>query len=202
MRFILVVLSLYTVCCGKPANRHENAILVFGDSIAAGYAASYFYAQMLGDELRMPVNNFAIPGSRIDQKGQYPTIMQTEILPGDIVLFCPGINDAAQNALNHEYLKNYEKQLRDIVSKFYYSGARVYLGTTLMGVHRDELNAYAEKYAQIMRDVSKEYEGSNIVLVDTRVLFKPTPELLPDDIHPNVAGHRVLADIYIKFMRN
>jgi len=60
------------------------------------------------------------------------------------------------------------------------------------------LNYLVDEYADIVRDLAKR---SSIPLIDVHRVFSAdseTDNLVPDGIHPNKAGHRLIGDIFIK----
>jgi len=60
------------------------------------------------------------------------------------------------------------------------------------------LNYLVDEYADIIRDLSSQ---ADLPLIDVHRLFSADPttdKFVPDGIHPNRAGHRFIADIFVK----
>jgi acyl-CoA thioesterase-1 len=60
------------------------------------------------------------------------------------------------------------------------------------------LNYLVDEYADIIRGLSSE---NGVPLIDVHRVFSTNPttdELVPDGIHPNRAGHRFIADIFVR----
>jgi lysophospholipase L1-like esterase len=60
------------------------------------------------------------------------------------------------------------------------------------------LNYLVDEYADIIRDLAS---GTGLPLVDVHRAFSADPDtdkLVPDGIHPNEAGHRFIADIFLE----
>lgn len=109
-------------------------------------------------------------------------------------------------------LPDFTQCLRTIVQRIGQSGARVilltplpmnrhYWGTELPAYVQNGLNYLVCQYAQACRDVAA---GASAPLVDTYAYFDSHPEtvdLVPDGIHPNPEGHRVIADLLYPILR-
>ncbi len=72
---------------------------------------------------------------------------------------------------------------------------RHYWGVDLKPYVENGLNYLVCQYAQAVRDIAQE---KGVPLVDTYAYFDSHPEtvdMVPDGIHPNPEGHRVIADL-------
>ena len=102
-------------------------------------------------------------------------------------------------------LEEFEKSMREIVGRIRKAGAGVVLCTSLpMSGHyglrhlqayqQNGLNYLVKQYAEVTRRVAKEF---GLPLAEVHEAFEKHPQrdaMIPDGIHPNAAGQRLIAD--------
>jgi len=105
--------------------------------------------------------------------------------------------------------EDFRSYLNSMADKIAAGGAQVFFATPVpMSKHywladlpqyvENGLNYIVDEYARIVRDVAEERSA---VLVDVHKAFSNRPQTgdyIPDGIHPDPRGHRLIADVYVK----
>ena len=158
-------------------------IIVLGDSIASGYgvAESEAFPSVLGRKLGLPVVNKGVAGDT--------TAMGLNRLQRDVISQNPWL--VIVELGGNDYLRKIpaaetEENLRQIITQIQQQGAVV----VLLGINPGLLN---DPYKEMFERLAKENEAYLIPQVLTGVLDNPKHRQ-DDVIHPNAAGHEVLAD--------
>lgn len=208
---ILLLLNLLNFVISSTATATEmppKRLLVFGDSISIGSYATYPFTGLLGRYCNLPEENHSVSGTTIGEDIQIGRIRRAQILPTDIVLFGPGINDAYYHRIDKNYLKTYGRLLVEALDKFENSGATAYIGTPLRQLENSglkyplneqqlsALNKDTEAYADVLKRVLARKNYKNVHLVDAREKFLPTMSTMWDPVHPSNIGHQQLFSIY------
>jgi len=108
-------------------------------------------------------------------------------------------------------IEDFEKAMREIVGRVRKAGAGVVLATSLpMSGHyglrdlpaykQNGLNYLVKQYAEVTRRLAKEL---GLPLAEVHEAFEKHPErdaMIPDGIHPNAAGQRLIADTLLPIL--
>lgn len=194
----------------------QARIVGFGDSITAGnnvldcteanpsldaqYKAVTLnrstYVKYLAQHTNMPFINMAVGGTTLPT--QLSAIQSFSFNKNDIVVFEPGMNDAANGGVDPTFLANYEAQLRQAMAILASSSRKVYLSTTTPVIAGAPFtNATLQVYANIVIKIVSEHTYPNLYYVDAFDNFPTNPSIYFDSIHPNVQGEQTLANIYL-----
>lgn len=187
---ILILLLL----AAPAAQAAERRVMVFiGDSLTDGFGVkpSERYPSLIERRLKeegwpFRVENQSRSGDTSGEAFERTARRLEE--PIDILVVAVGFNDGAQRL---PYARM-EKNLRRIVEKAYAANPRarvVILGTRVPL----ELGLYARRFNDVFRKIAWEYRTAYLPFLLQDVIDVPALTLA-DRIHPNAAGHRVLAD--------
>ncbi|MEW6357187.1 MAG: GDSL-type esterase/lipase family protein [Planctomycetota bacterium] len=109
--------------------------------------------------------------------------------------------------------EGYRRYLNEMADKIEAAGIKVIFATPVpMSRHywlahlpqyqKHGLNYIVDEYAKIMRDVAEE-RGAPMIDVHREFSIRPqTGDFIPDGIHPDRRGHRIIADVYIQSLMN
>lgn len=156
-------------------------IIAFGDSITAGagVGTQSAYPNVLSQTLRLPIVNKGRGG---DTTGTALNRLQQDVIQADPWLVIVGLD--GNDYLGQVPLAQTEENLRQIVTRLQQEGAIV----VVLGMNVKPFNGNYEKLYQRVANDTQAYlipgvlEGMN----DPRYLY--------DKIHPNQAGHQILAN--------
>jgi len=159
----------------------EGGILVVGDSLAAGTGAlpQESYPALLEAALGCRVVNAGVPGNttadglaRIDSLlASHPWIVIIEL----------GGNDFLGHADKRKTEENIDEILRRIVA-----------GGSIPVVAGVNLGLFVDEYAEVFERVAK--KNNALLIPDLLGGVFGHRELMSDQIHPNAAGYRIVAD--------
>jgi acyl-CoA thioesterase-1 len=161
-------------------SRGEN-IIAFGDSLTAGYGAApgEDYPSHLSSILGRTIVNRGVSGDTTAS-----ALARIDDVLSDkprIVLVGLGGNDFLQGIA----ISTTESNLRDIVGRIQNAGAMV----VILGFRFPSINASYEKmYARIATD------GGCLLVPDLLDGILSNPQLKSDEIHPNAAGYKLMAE--------
>lgn len=197
MKTILVMTFLVSsglIGCGSAQQTtSSNRVVIFGDSIAAGAYTDTNYGDYIAANTKRQVVNMSVAGSTLVYY-QYNAMMSFKFLPGDIVLFTPGVNDVIQHYGDTAYFNMYTTELNLITEHVNTSGAKLVLGTTLK-----TLNYIPDNEIQFVGNIAKAQVG--VVLFDGYSAFTPdSTNMLSDNLHPNDLGETQLGAAYVNFL--
>lgn len=162
--------------------------VAFGDSLTAGYemGAGQNYPAQLGARLGVRIRNAGVSGNTTHDG----LARVAEVAAGRprVVLLCLGGNDGLRRVGMAETFAN----LSAIIAELHGAGAFVVLIGVRSATLRDKYGAEFERLAK-----------------ERRVLYLPNildgllgkPSLMLDQIHPNEAGYRVIAERLEKALR-
>ncbi|MDR2738215.1 MAG: GDSL-type esterase/lipase family protein [Treponema sp.] len=178
-------------------------IVCFGDSLTAGYGAetSQSYPSLLRRRVTVPVFNAGISG---ETTADALLRIQRDVLDRDpgLVIVEFGANDFLQDLYNSAIdvdgvrvrFRTMLHKLADgkrkiFVVKFYvYDMIRFYLDDNDMEVY--------DAFEQMFASLEEEYPIEIIENIWDGIWGRP--ELMFDNIHPNAAGYRKMAELYFK----
>ncbi len=156
-------------------------IIAFGDSITAGagVGTQAAYPNVLSQTLGLPIVNQGRGG---DTTGTALNRLQQDVIPADPWLVIVGLG--GNDFLQEVPLPQTEQNLRQIVTRLQQQGAIV----VVLGMNVKPFNGNYEKLYQRVANDTQAYLIPGVLkgLNDPRYLY--------DEIHPNQAGHQILAN--------
>lgn len=211
-------LLLLTVACLAIAANAAPSIRVacVGDSITYGYGLTnrehYSYPAWLGRWLgpEYDVRNFGVSGATLLHKGDRPYFKQTahaaalEFKP-DIVIIMLGTNDSkhhgdgsldAERAIdNWQYKADYIPDYEELIAEFHKANAEVKVYVCLptpcfpgrWGINGETIH---DEIIPMVRQVAK---ATDAKVIDLYRALPDKSDLLPDTVHPNNAGAKLMA---------
>jgi acyl-CoA thioesterase-1 len=191
MRIIISLLLLLTAASAETSE--TPTILIFGDSLSAGYGMEIdqSWASLLQNRLKQQgyehkVINASISGETTEGGATRIELALKDFSP-ELIILELGANDGLRGFPPARMKANLEK----IVTRAKSTGADV----VLLGI-RIPLNygaRYSAEFERVFREVSEELEVQWIEFFMDGIAFND--ELLQDDrIHPNVAAQPILLD--------
>ncbi len=183
-RIIPLLLSLILVACGQEVAHLKPStgpVVILGDSLAVGYGVErQGFVEVLSQRLGVEIIN---RGKNGDTTATGLARLEEDVLtlkPGLVIVELGG-NDALRRVEPQDTFKN----LDEIVAQIQAEGVPVLLLGIRGGVFSDR---YGEFYQELAERRQTAYVGDLMKGVMT------SPELKYDQIHPNAAGHQLLAD--------
>lgn len=191
--FYLLMISFLILGCGQKAprnypNSHKD-IIAFGDSLTYGYGAgrTQSYPAYLSDMIGRDVINLGVNGdtssaglARISELYRYKPYM---------VLVEFSANDFFRKVRKKET----EQNLRQIVAQIQKMGAIVVLVDTGGGAPMNE-------YTKMQEKIAKDYDALFVPGIMNDIFNKTY--LKSDEIHPNAAGYKIVAEKVNKVIKN
>lgn len=172
----------------------QKVILVFGDSITAGYGLSpdQAYPAILNKKLTDLHKNYKVIGSGLSGETSAGGLSRIDWVlrqPVDIFILELGANDGLRGLPLEETRKNLQAII-DTVKRKYPTAKIVIAG---MMVPPNMGSAYSEKFKTIFPDLAKK---NNATLIPFLLQNVAGNEKLnqADGIHPTAAGHKILAE--------
>lgn len=183
---------------------------VLGDSITAGTGTTSTYHAYLKDELGFSsVVNFGMGWSTVakyDASDTYNSmaIRYATMGDADVITVWGGTNDAATHTPQvpigamadrtvDTFYGAYHVLLSGLIAK--YIGKKIAVFTPMP---RQSKNAMLIPYVQAVKEVSAYYSVPCLDLYANSNIYADIPAvrpiLIPDGLHPNADGHRILAD--------
>lgn len=162
-------------------------------------------AAMLGDSYE--VKNFGVSGRTLLKKGDYPywnepQFQQVKDFQPDVVVIKLGTNDSKPQNWAHK--ADFVKDYLDLISEFRAhmpKDGKVYVVMPVpvtrvnFGINPEVMNN--EQRLMLMEIIQK----SGAELIDLYTPLMDKPELLPDGVHPNNEGLRIMADVVARRIR-
>lgn len=185
----VVLLALWAYCDRSPELRNpkplSRTIVCFGDSLTYGTGAGRAegYPERLKALTGREVINAGVPG---DTTTLALARLERDVLsrrPGYVLLTLGG-NDLRQRVPAREV----EANLRRIVRECQAEGALVVIGGIRVPFWGSDLKA---TYARVARE-----EGA-VLIEDIYAGIWGRSELMSDEVHPNAAGYRVMAESFL-----
>lgn len=203
----------------------QITIVVVGDSITLGgnVAHEHRFTTLVQTELPetlgrpIAVTNAGVDADTSDlarKRLERDALLQRP----DWVVIMFGVNDAgffrpetpeAPGDTPRVPLDAFRANLADMVCRTERHGSRAVLATPVpMSRHywlahlrpyaENGLNFLVKQYAEAVREVAEELD---VPLIDVCTAFLERPdsgELIPDGVHPDARGHRLVADVYVR----
>src|SRR6478736_3528092 len=171
-----------------------KAILVFGDSLSGGFTlkSSEVYPALLAKRLRAVGLNFSVTsanasgGTTEGGLERLPPHLKHRI---DILILELGINDAFRG-LPIDQIQNNLQQIIDKVKARNPTARVIIAGMQLPGYTGDD---YVSAFGQMFADLAAKNRAALVSYLVEGVAGNPSLNL-PDGIHPNAAGQKVLAE--------
>jgi len=172
----------------------SRSILVFGDSLSEGFMLKHSeaYPALLAKKLRAAGLNFSVTnasasgGTTAGGLERLPPHLKHRI---DILIVELGINDAFRGVPVEQIQKNLQ-QIIDKVKARNPTARVVIAGMQLPGCTGDD---YVSAFGQMFSDLAAKNRAALVSYLLEGVAGDPSLNL-PDGIHPNAAGQKVLAE--------
>jgi lysophospholipase L1-like esterase len=162
-------------------------------------------AAMLGDSYE--VKNFGVSGRTLLKKGDYPywnepQFQQVKDFQPDVVVIKLGTNDSKPQNWAHK--ADFVKDYLDLIAEFRAhmpKDGKVYVVMPVpvtrvnFGINPEVMNN--EQRLMLMEIIQK----SGAELIDLYTPLMEKPELLPDGVHPNNEGLRIMAAVVARRIR-
>ena len=176
------------------AAAETKTILVFGDSLSDGFMLkrSEAYPALLGKKLRAAGLNFSVTnasasgGTTGGGLERLPPHLKHRI---DILILELGINDAFR-AVPIDQIQNNLQEIIDKVKAKNPSAHVVIAGMQMPGYTADD---YVSAFGQMFSDLATKNRAALVPYLLQGVGGNPSLNL-PDGIHPNAAGQKILAE--------
>jgi len=171
-----------------------KAILVFGDSLSEGFMLKHSeaYPALLAKKLRAVGLNFSVTnasasgGTTAGGLERLPPHLKHRI---DILILELGVNDAFRGVPVEQIQKNLQQMIDEVKTRN--PDARVVIaGIQLPGFTADD---YVFAFGQMFADLAAKNGAALVPYLLEGVAGKPSLNL-PDGIHPNAAGQKILAE--------
>jgi acyl-CoA thioesterase-1 len=195
MNCIAAFLAIFSIVLAQGASAAEmKSILVFGDSLSDGFMLkrSEAYPALLAKKLRTAGLNFQVTNASAaggtTQGGleRLPPHLKHRI---DIFVLELGINDAFRG-LPVDQIENNLQQIIDKVKARNPNVRVVIAGMQLPNYTADD---YVSAFGKMFTDLASKNNAALVPYLLQRVAGDPSLNL-PDGIHPNAAGQKILAE--------
>ena len=194
-RNFVELLAILSIMLGQVASAAETkTILVFGDSLSDGFMLkrSEAYPALLAKKLRAAGLNFLVTnasasgGTTDGGLERLPPHLKRRI---DVLILELGINDAFRG-LPIDQIQNNLQQIIDKVKARNPNARVVITGMQLAGYAADD---YVSAFGQMFADLAAKNRAALVPYLLEGVAGNPSLNL-PDGIHPNAAGQKILAE--------
>lgn len=191
---ILILSQLQTA----EAKRHESSrvkrILVIGDSLSDGFRLNrdQAYPALLTEKLRAARLDFEVVNASVSGDTsagglrRLPTYLRKKI---DIMVVELGVNDAFRGIGVDQIRAN----LQAIIDKTHAENSNVALVVVGMQFPSDGNDDYVPAFGEMFGQLASSNGAALVPSLLAGVAGDPTLNL-PDRVHPNAAGHRILAE--------
>lgn len=176
------------------ASTTQKVILIFGDSITAGYGLSpdQAYPAILNKKLSDLHKNYKVIGSGVSGETSAGGLSRIDWVlrqPVDIFIVELGANDGLRGLPLEETQKNLQAIINKVKTK--YPAAKIVVAGMMVPPNMGP--AYTEKFKKIFPDLAKK---NNATLIPFLLQDVAGNEKLnqADGIHPTAAGHKILAE--------
>jgi MYXO-CTERM domain-containing protein len=197
MRLVpLATTALASIFYAANAGAATNVACV-GDSITYGYGlnANESYPSNLQGRLGAGyvVKNFGQNGATMLKKGDNPywklaIFTQSDMFAPNIVVIMLGTNDSKPG--NWVYESEFEGDYAEMIKHYRDLGAKVYVAIPPPAVN----NPAFWQVDKVIPHIRKVAADTAAPTIDVNAAFVGKPQLFADDVHPNAAGAKVLAD--------
>jgi acyl-CoA thioesterase-1 len=194
VRVLVCVLFSVELVAGVQPSSRTKAILVFGDSLSGGFGLtrSEAYPALLADKLRAARLEFAIinasasGGTTEGGLHRLPPHLKRKI---DIFVLELGINDAFRGVPIDEIRSN----LQQIIDQVKARNPMVRIVITGMQLPNYTADDYVFAFGKMFGEIAAKNHAALVPYLLDGVAGDPSLNL-PDGIHPNAAGQRILAE--------
>lgn len=182
LRSMILLAAILLASCGRdvPLATRDGPIVAFGDSLVYGTGSSGGgFVKLLEQRLDKPIENLGVPGNTTaDGIARLDEVIERH---PSVVLLLLGGNDYLRQVPRDETFAN----LATIIQRLQADGAAVLLVGVRGGLIRDN---FAERFEGLADRFHTAYVHD--VLDDTLGVSG----YMADQVHPNDAGYRVIAD--------
>jgi len=192
---IISIAAILSLLCAQVANAAQmKRILVLGDSISEGFQLkpSEAYPMLLAKKLRDAglnlevINASATGGTTAGGLERLPTHLKRKI---DIFILELGINDAFRGIPVDQIQKN----LQQIIDKVKARNPEVRIVIAGMQLPNYAADDYVSAFGKMFTDLAAKNGAALVPYLLDGVAGDPALTL-PDGIHPNAAGQKILAE--------
>jgi len=192
---IISIAAILSLLCAQLANAAQmKRILVLGDSISEGFQLkpSEAYPMLLAKKLRDAglnlevINASATGGTTAGGLERLPTHLKRKI---DIFILELGINDAFRGIPVDQIQKN----LQQIIDKVKARNPEVRIVIAGMQLPNYAADDYVSAFGKMFTDLAAKNGAALVPYLLDGVAGDPALTL-PDGIHPNAAGQKILAE--------
>ncbi len=190
----------------------REAVLVLGDSVTvgagfSGVGESTAYVSLLQESLGNSGVDVSVSRSAIDGVDTDYALRRFDRMVGrhhpNIVVVALGLNDAQRPGGRRGCGPiQYRDNLRRIAEKVQSLDAKPVFATPSPRIDVEDREGSAwrvmEPYAEQAREVAGQFGAPTIELYDRFVARGDLESLLPDRLHPNAEGHRIIADAFAR----
>ena len=209
MKKLLSSLLLLVLCAG--AARAEGVLISLGDSIARGYGLNHReeerYSALAASELGLSEINLGVNGQTASGTLDVARSHGDELRAADVILLSIGANHILPALQGWEEdaapaLTSFEADLADLLS--YLTGAAPDARRVLITFYNPYPDSGAARQIcdQLNGILSRQAEAHDWLVADAASALAQCPEdpLIPGDIHPGPAGHRIIAESILRQM--
>ena len=191
---ILSVLCAQAAWTGTPTSSRMKTILVLGDSLSEGFQlkSSEAYPLLLADKLRAAGLNFQVTnasasgGTTEGGLQRLPSHLKRKI---DIFILELGINDAFRGVPVDQIQSNLQEIIDDVKTRN--PSVRVVIAGMQLPNYGDD--DYVSAFGEMFGKLATKNGAALVPYLLDGVAGNPSLNL-PDGIHPNAAGQKILAE--------
>src|SRR4051812_14548712 len=193
-RWISLALMTCSLLSAPLLQAEPKAILVFGDSLSEGFMLKHSeaYPALLAKKLRAVGLNFSVTnasasgGATAGGLGRLPHHLKHR---NDNLILEVGVKEAFRGVPVEQIQKNLQQMIDEVKTRN--PDARVVIaGIQLPGFTADD---YVFAFGQMFADLAAKNGAALVPYLLEGVAGKPSLNL-PDGIHPNAAGQKILAE--------
>lgn len=196
--FAMTTLTSLALVPSAPAARRDTSsvrrIVMLGDSLTDGYGLqrSQAYPALIAEKLRAAGYKYEVVNAGVSgdtTAGGLRRLPQYLRQPIDVLVVELGINDAFRGASVEQMRAN----LQAIIDRTRERHPRVQVVIAGMQLPIDGADGYVRTFGEMFGELARKNDAELIPYLLAGVGGDPALNL-PDRIHPNVAGHKILAE--------
>lgn len=177
---------------------YARTVLVMGDSLTEGYrlAKEEAYPYLIEQELRKKFPDLRVINGGVSGSTSASAMKRLDWYlkaKPEIMILAMGANDGLRGVKTEETGKN----LSAVIEKAKSSGIKVILAG--MKLPPNYGKDYTERFNRLFPDLARKHKLKFIPFILEDVAGKPKLNL-PDGIHPNPEGHKVMAKNVLKYL--
>ena len=190
VKLLLTAFAIFIIYSSMKQNSHEadSKILAFGDSLTYGYGVKqeFSYPAVLEKKINVKVINAGVCGETSHEG--LARLEELLKLKPKLVILCHGANDVLQNYSKKQLKINLLKMV-EMIKK---TNAKI----LLVGVPNYKLSnvKILTLYKEVADETSIMYENSILSYIQRH------KDLKSDDIHPNKAGYKMMAEKFMEII--